>query len=137
MGRQLFEALNDEDEQKFFDSFGPRATIENSGDRTDVETLWKAELAMFEAFSDHTHTIQTIVVEDRTAAIEFTFSGTHEGEYDGIPPSGNYISVRGQCLLTCSEVGIVEWRIVSDTMGFYQQLGAIEPPYDHRYEAFS
>ena len=136
LARGLFEALNDENKEEFVESFGPGARIENGGDATDVETLWEAELTMFEAFPDHVHAVETIVTDDRSAAVEFTFSGTHEGEYDGIPPSGNHVSVLGQCLFVCTHAGIDEWRIVSDSLGFYSQLGAIEPPYDHRYEAF-
>ena len=134
--QRFFEALNDEDEAAFFELFDPGARIENSGDATDVDTLWAAELAMFEAFPDHDHEIATIIADETGAAVEFTFSGTHKGEYDGISPTGNSVFVHGQCVLTSTNESIMEWRVVSNMLEFYKQMGAVKAPYEHRYEAF-
>lgn len=136
LARQLFEALNDEDEASFYEVFAPGARIENNGDATDVDTLWAAELAMFDAFPDHDHEIETIIADESTAAVEFTFSGTQENEYDGIPPTGNSVSVHGQCVLTSSGEAITEWRVVSNMLEFYEELNAVHAPFEHRYEAF-
>jgi predicted ester cyclase len=135
LAQRLFDALNDEDRNAFYAIFTPAARIFNGGDETDVDTLWVAERAMFEAFPDHEHVIRATVVGEKSVAVRFTFKGTHEGTYDGIPPSGNKVSVTAQCTISCSGDAISEWRIVSDTLSFYDQLGAVEAPYDHRYEA--
>ncbi|MDG5776503.1 ester cyclase [Haloarculaceae archaeon H-GB2-1] len=136
LAQHLFDALNEEDEDAFFDVFAPDARIYNAGDGTDVETLWEAELAMFEAFPDHEHTTDDVVAGAESVAVRFTFSGTHEGDYDGIEPTGRTVSVSGMCTVDCDGDEITEWRVLPDNLDFYRQLGAVESPYEHRYEAF-
>ena len=50
----------------------------------------KAEIAGYRsAFSDLSATVEDQLAEGDQVATRFTIRGTHDGELDGVPPSGN------------------------------------------------
>jgi len=60
----------------------------------------------------------------------FTWTGTHRGEFGGIPPSGRRISVAGIWIHRLEGGRIVEgrdWGLV-DWMSLLRQLGALPDP---------
>jgi steroid delta-isomerase-like uncharacterized protein len=44
---------------------------------------------VFAAFPDFRATVHDIIVDGDKAAVRLTFSGTHQGEFMGVPASGN------------------------------------------------
>jgi len=50
-------------------------------------------------------------------------TGTHQGEYHGIPPTGNKIEVSNILIMSFKDGKIVELREEADTLGMMQQLG--------------
>lgn len=89
----------------------------------------KANMArMRAAFPDLELTIEEQVAEGDTVACYFTWRGTHQGAFLGIPPTGKRVAVRcmafdrfvaGQCKAT---------RMLMDTMSLMQQLGVVPSP---------
>jgi predicted ester cyclase len=64
---------------------------------------------------------------DKVATLK-TFSGTHEGEFMGIPPTGSRVSFDVFDLLRVRDGKVVEhWNVV-DMAGLLQQLGAMPHP---------
>jgi C-1 hydroxylase len=53
---------------------------------------------------------------------------THQGEYMGIPPTGNRVNFRGISIYRIEGGQIAESWGVSDLLGMMQQLGAIREP---------
>jgi predicted ester cyclase len=51
--------------------------------------------------------------------------GTHKGEFQGIPPSGKSVSLDEMAFITITGGKITEGWIISDTMSFMQQIGAV------------
>src|SRR5918998_1308215 len=47
------------------------------------------------AFPDSHHAIEDLIAEEDKVVTRFTWSGTHHGEFEGIPPTGRQISVQG------------------------------------------
>ncbi len=69
----------------------------------------------------------TISADDRVV-IRWTARGTHQGEFQGIPPTGKQVTVT---LMNISRIGdgkIVEDWVTFDQLGMLQQLGVIPPP---------
>ena len=54
-----------------------------------------------------------------------SFTGTHQNDFQGIPPTGKAIDLEGYVLDRFVDGKIVEHRAMFDTMTLLQQLGAI------------
>ncbi len=83
---------------------------------------------MLEAFPDMGVSIEELIAEDDTVAYRGRFTGTHEGEIMGIPPTGEEVQVDATGFFRIEEGKIAEARPQMDTFGMMQQLGAIEAP---------
>ncbi len=79
---------------------------------------------MRSAFLDLGIEVKQMVADDENVAIAYTVTGTHEGEFQGMAPTGKRFSVRG-CQIGRFENGmLVERWGSSDELGIMQQLGA-------------
>lgn len=65
-----------------------------------------------------------MVADDENVAVAYTLTGTHEGEFQGIAPTGKKIEVRGLQIGRFENGQIVERWGSSDELGILQQLGA-------------
>jgi predicted ester cyclase len=60
-------------------------------------------------------------------AVRVINTGTHKGEFLGMPPTDKKVSFVGVGFLTIRDGKIIEQWSVNDTMGLMQQIGAIPP----------
>jgi steroid delta-isomerase-like uncharacterized protein len=79
-------------------------------------------------FSDVEWTLEETVAEGDTVAARFTMRGTHDGEFFGIPASGNKISVQAMNFYYLADGRIVGERGQPDLLGVMQQIGAVPAP---------
>ena len=77
------------------------------------------------AFPDLHHDIKDMVAEGDKVAVRLNVTGTHKGEFQGIPPSGRKLSLDEMAFLTIVDGRITEGWITSDMMSFMQQIGAV------------
>ncbi len=70
-------------------------------------------------------TIEVLVAEGDKVAARITMTGTHTGEFFGIPPTGRRVKFTGIYIVRIANGKIVEHRGVEDGVGLMQQLGAI------------
>ncbi len=77
----------------------------------------------FSAFSDLRYTIEDVVAEGDTVIARLVMTGTHDGEYDGHPPTGRKFQVDEVDNFTVRNGRITGYRIVWDELGFRRQLG--------------
>ncbi|MDQ3715404.1 MAG: ester cyclase [Actinomycetota bacterium] len=83
---------------------------------------------MFAGFPDLRWDIQETVVEaDRVASFSF-WTGTHQGEFLGIPATGRTVKVEAWNLDRFQDGQLTESRIIMDVIGLLTQLGAIPAP---------
>jgi predicted ester cyclase len=89
-----------------------------SRERTDenITALWKG-------FPDLRFTIEEVVAEGDKLTTRFSFTGTHLGEFMGIPATGNKIEVTGLIISLIKNGKFVEDREEIDTLGMMMQLG--------------
>jgi steroid delta-isomerase-like uncharacterized protein len=82
------------------------------------------------AFPDSHHTIEDLIAEGEKVVTRFTWSGTHQREFEGIPPTGRRIRVPGIWIHRLERGRIVEgrdWGQV-DWLALFRQLGALPDP---------
>ena len=83
---------------------------------------------MFAGFPDlHWTVLDTIVEEDRIMTLS-TWTGTHRGEFLGIPATGRSVSVEAWTLDRYRDGQLTESRILMDVAGLLMQLGIIPAP---------
>lgn len=76
------------------------------------------------AFPDLNITVDHMVTDDDNVAIAYTVTGTHQGNFLGVPATGRQISIRGMQIARFQEGQIVERWGSSDQLGILQQIGA-------------
>lgn len=77
-------------------------------------------------FPDLRITIDDWVARDEMVMLEWTATGTHEGEFDDIPPTGREIDITGMAKILVSDDKIREDHIHWDTQEMFEQLGLTE-----------
>jgi predicted ester cyclase len=79
-------------------------------------------------FPDSKWTVEEQIAEGNTVVTRFLWLGTHQGEFLGIPATQRPIRVWGMVIDRFSGEKIATTRILMDTIGMMQQLGAIPGP---------
>ena len=79
-------------------------------------------------FSDSRITIENMLAEGDKVAVRWTWTGTHTGEFVGIPPTGRHIAVAGISIHRFADGRFVESWASYDSLGMMQQLTAEEWP---------
>ena len=94
--------------------------------RDGFKTFWTT---LTSAFPDAHIEPRHEVVDDEHVVIAYTLTGTHDGEFEGIAPTGTKIEVNGIQIGRFEDGKIVERWGSSDELGILKQLGA-EPKVD-------
>ena len=95
-----------------------------SGEETHGLKDYKQSISeLFSAFPDIHLTLDDMVVEGDKAAVRFTFSGTHKGEFKGILPTDKKWTMWGIYIDRIVGGKFVESWVRYDTLGWMQQLG--------------
>jgi steroid delta-isomerase-like uncharacterized protein len=126
--RQFFELLGRHDTERMEQSLV--SSTNYSFHRSGMPPLdWNAHKQLLatitRAFPDLHHNIKDMVAEGDKVAVRLIVTGTHKGEFQGIPPSGRKLSLDEMAFLTVIDGRITEGWITSDTKSFMQQIGAI------------
>ena len=77
------------------------------------------------AFPDAHIQPEHLVADDENVAVAYTLTGTHEGDFNGVSPTGNKIDVRGLQVGRFADGKIVERWGSSDELGILKQLDAV------------
>lgn len=82
--------------------------------------------AFIAAFPDLHLTYEQMVAEDDLVAGRFVLSGTHQGDFGGIRPTGNTVRVTGHDLLRVRDGKVCEHWLELDSLSLMQQLGVVD-----------
>ena len=77
------------------------------------------------AFPDNRHEVEDVFAEGDRVMVRATLTGTHEGPFIGIPPTGRRISVQEIHVYRLRDGKVVEHRVGRDDLGAMRQLGVI------------
>jgi steroid delta-isomerase-like uncharacterized protein len=81
----------------------------------------------FPAFPDQRWVTEEQLTSGEKVVSRFTWYGTHQGTFMGIPASGRHVAVKGIVIDRVVDGKWMDSRILMDTLGLLQQLGAIPP----------
>ena len=83
------------------------------------------------AFPDNRHRVEEMIAEGDTVVARVTLTGTHEGPFMGIPPTGRKIEVTEIHVYRMRDGKAVEHRVGRDDLGAMRQLGVIADAVPH------
>ena len=78
---------------------------------------------IYTAFPDFEVEIIDMLVSEGTAMAESKFSMTHEGEFDGIPPTEREVEIQSMAKCKVSDSELQELREYVNVQEIYEQLG--------------
>jgi steroid delta-isomerase-like uncharacterized protein len=77
------------------------------------------------AFPDDHHTIEDLIAEGDKVVARLTRTGTHQGTFLDLPPTGKHISTTSIHIFRFADGQLVEHWANRDDLGLLQQLGAV------------
>jgi steroid delta-isomerase-like uncharacterized protein len=80
------------------------------------------------AFPDIHWVIEETIASGDKVVTRFKWSGTHRGDFLGVPATGRKVAVPGVVIDRLSGGRMADSRILMDTLGLMQQLGVIPGP---------
>ena len=98
-----------------------------TGDR-DLAGLADMMSGFRHAFPDLVYTIDDMFATSNKAAVRWTATGTHRGDFMGVPATGKKVTVKGNDIFRADGGKLAEVWVSSDFFGLFVQLGAIKPP---------
>jgi steroid delta-isomerase-like uncharacterized protein len=85
-------------------------------------------IKMWRAVPDHYDTVDDMVAEGDKVVARARWTGTHQGEFQGIAPTGKQVTLRAIAIYRIVGSKIVEVWEEADILGMMQQLGVIPSP---------
>jgi len=82
-------------------------------------------LSWLAAFPDLTWEIEAVVTQGERVVTWAVAHGTHQGHWLGVAPTGRRIAIRCVVLHRVADGRIVEDWVVTEALGFFQQLGIV------------
>jgi steroid delta-isomerase-like uncharacterized protein len=79
------------------------------------------------AFPDLRYDVQEIVADGDRAVARWTATGTHKGEFLGVSPTEQRVTVVGADVFHAANGRLVMTWVNSDLLGLFRQLGAFPP----------
>jgi len=98
------------------------------GQRPGLEGLKDILRYMRSGFPDIDFSVKEQISEGDKVASRFEWTGTHQGEFMGVPATGKPVRVWGIVIDRLEDGRIKDTRIIMDTLGLMMQLGAVAPP---------
>ena len=128
IGRRWTEEALDSHDLDLLDEFVAEDLIHHAGifvDEIGRGALKEDLAALIAAFPDVRFSADVIVADDDSAAVRWTGRGTHEGELQGLAPTGLPVVFTGINVYRIACGQIVEGWSEPDALGLLRQLGAI------------
>jgi len=102
-----------------------RASITPQVVESDPESEKAAYAWLRTVWGDYTMTIDEMIAEGDRVMVQWTFNGTHQGEFNGLPPTGKPVSYSGINIFRIADDKIAEVWDIADRLWLWQQLGVL------------
>ncbi len=94
----------------------------------DFEGIKQAISIHRTGYPDMHFEIEDQLAEGDKVVTRSTLTGTHRGEWVGIPPTGKRVSIEAITIQRWRGGKVVEGWLAMDMLGWMQQLGVVPPP---------
>jgi len=122
---RLYEDIDNQKFEEALAAFAPDAKMYGFGgyEPANPQELRPILPMWFTAFPDYTHHIHDVVTQGSNVVARIMYSGTHEGDFFGTPPTGEPIEYLGIHVHTIEDGKITESWVLEDMLALWQQLG--------------
>jgi predicted ester cyclase len=111
----VYDELND---PEFFNHSAPPGMTDREGSKQYLG-------GFLNGFPDCQFVIDDMIAEGDQIVTKKTFTGTHEGDFAGIPPTGKWVTLQFVDIMRVRDGRIVEHWLSMDQLSLMQQLGVI------------
>jgi C-1 hydroxylase len=80
----------------------------------------------FKGFPDWHEAVDDIIAEGDKVWVYLTYTGTHTGEFLGLPPTGKKVTMRAVAIYRVVNGKLVEGWFINDGLDMFKQIGAIK-----------
>jgi len=98
------------------------------GQGPGLEGLKETLRGLRTAFPDLHFSVEEQITEGEKVLTRFEWTGTHRGEFVGVPATGRSVKVWGMVIDRFEDGKIKDTRIIMDMLGLMMQLGVFPPP---------
>ena len=124
--RDIYAALDAQDYDRLNSLFAPGVGLQFVGTQESVP--WDAVVSemipmYYGALQGYNHVIDQLVAEGDWVVARVTFHGTHTGEFQGAPATGNAFTYGGVHMVRIVEGVVREFWLLEDDLGLMRQLG--------------
>jgi predicted ester cyclase len=130
LARKVFEDVQTQGNMSVVDEI---VTADYVGHTPLMEINGPEQAKQFDAvlrsgFSDYKVIVEDQIAEGDKVATRWTMRGTHDGEFQGMAPTGREVQISGLTIFRIANGKLVEGWSIPDLLGLMQQLGAIPSP---------
>jgi len=119
------EVYNSHDTSRFGEVMTSDAINHNPFGSMDRAGLAAVMDAFYDAFPDLTYEIEQVAIDGNRLVIEYTYTGTHLGDFNGLPPTGIQVHGRGLEINLLRHGKVAETFNYTDAFTLYAQLGLL------------
>jgi predicted ester cyclase len=91
-------------------------------DERTVEGVRRGCFSYFTAFPDLHVSLDELIAEGDAVFLRSTLTGTHDGEYKGIPPTGRHVAAEAAEVFRVSDGRFVGYWCLTNVAGLMRQL---------------
>jgi predicted ester cyclase len=124
---QFYKAFDDRKMEQALELLSPNFVAHLAGvpELLDREEFKQFGMSFYLAFSQGRHVFDEVIVSDNKVVTCGTFTATHLGEFQGLPPTGKQVRLSIMHIDRVEDGKIVEHWGQGDALGLMQQLGII------------
>ncbi len=127
---QFYKAFDNRKIEQALELLAPNFSAHLAGmpKSLNLEEFEQFGMSFYSAFSEGKHDFNEVIVSNDKIVTCGTFTATHLGEFQGLPPTGKQISLSIMHIDRVEEGKIVEHWGQGDALGLMQQLGIVFLP---------
>ena len=115
--------------EEYFNLYDPNVVLHGyAGVEPGLENVKQFYAGIWAAFPDAGLIVENMFAHQDKVVCQFVMTGTHQGDFMGVPPTGKPIALPGITILRFENQKCVERWSQADFLSVLMQIGAIPSP---------